>query len=236
MVRKNNEDYCQIVNLPDDVCLFLVADGIGGNAGGEIASQVAVHTVTEALSSTEISDIESCRSHVSHAIEQAHRAVLEKAEREPDMAGMGTTLTMMVIKEDRGLVAHVGDSRAYHYHDGKMSRITDDHSLTEEWVRDGKITPEEAAFHPYRNVLTRAVGIEPFEKPDFVPIHLQSGDRVLICTDGLTNMVDDRRLEEILKLNLDPQTLSERLGQEALNEGGHDNVTMIAVDWAGKKD
>jgi PPM family protein phosphatase len=228
-VRKNNEDFYQIASLSNTGCLFLVADGIGGSAGGEIASRIAVEEVVQQLTSTAFSDYDECRKELGSAMQAAHRAVRQQAETEPDLSGMGTTLTMLALLNEKGIIAHAGDSRAYLWRAGKLTQITEDHTLSQEWVRDGKISPEEALFHPYQHMLTRALGVEPFPEADLITLDLQAQDRILICSDGLSNMVEESRLEEMVGTVTDMEYLCALLGQEALNRGGHDNITLITV-------
>ncbi len=229
LVRKNNEDYYQIAPVADGGYLFLVADGIGGSAGGEVASQTAVETIVGQLASTTISNQEDCRNALSRAILSAHRAVRQRADTEIELTGMGTTLTMLALWGRQGLIAHAGDSRAYLYRNGNLQQITMDHTLGQEWVRDGKITEEEALFHPYRHMLTRALGIEPFLEADLIPLELVVNDRILICSDGLSNMVKNERIAEMIGASRDMNDLCTQLGEEALRRGGHDNITLIAV-------
>ena len=228
-VRKNNEDHYQIAPLTGEGLLFLVADGIGGSAGGEVASRLAVETAVDRLVSTSYKDDKECREEIKTAVKAAHSAVLNRAKADPVLNGMGTTLTLLALINRHGWVAHVGDSRAYQYREGKLVQITQDHSLAQEWVRNGKISEEEALFHPYRNMLTRALGVEPLPDPDMISLDLKPGDRILLCSDGLSNMVSDARLEEILGSVTDMEYLCALLGQEALNRGGHDNITLIGV-------
>ena len=228
-VRKNNEDFYQIASLADAGRLFVVADGIGGSAGGEIASRIAVEEVVQQLASTAFSDHNECRNQLKAAMEAAHKAVRHRAESEPHLNGMGTTLTMLALLDGKGIIAHQGDSRAYLWRAGSLTQITEDHTLSQEWVRDGKISPEEALFHPHRHMLTRALGVEPFPEADLIILDLQAQDRLLLCSDGLSNMVEESRLAEMVGTVTDMEHLCALLGQEALNRGGHDNITLIAV-------
>ncbi len=236
LVRKNNEDCFRITPSQPGGSLFLVADGIGGNAGGEIASQIAADTVSEAFASSGKITENECRMQMEEAFQAAHRTIKENAAQNLELEDMGTTMTALVLHNGQGHVFHVGDSRLYHYQNRVLKQITRDHTLIGEWLRDEKITSEEARHHPYRNMLTRALGIEPLDGPDYYRITLVPGDVVLLCTDGLTNMVDDARIQEIIAGAWDTKSLCERLGEEGLRNGGHDNITVIAVAaGSGKK-
>ena len=144
--------------------------------------------------------------------------------------GMGTTLTAALLKEGRLTVAHVGDSRAYLLHDGALTQLTQDHSWVGEMVRRGELTPAQAAVHPHRSVITRALGTDGGAEPDMMEIPVMEGDRLLLCSDGLTGMVSDAEIEALLKRSEDPQVTAELLVQAALAEGGEDNVTVVVVD------
>ena len=222
-VRANNQD---AVLLAEPV--FAVADGMGGHAAGEIASQVAVESLREASASS--------RQELIEAVQQANRAVWERAEAEPDLRGMGTTLCLVALvhgtgaDDDRVVVANVGDSRVYQLHDGDLDQITDDHSLVEDLVREGRLSPDEARSHPQRNILTRVLGNEPDVEVDSWEIIPRSGDRFLLCSDGLFNEVDDDRIASVLRRLADPEEAARELVALANRGGGRDNVSVVVVD------
>jgi len=204
---------------------FLVADGMGGHAAGEVASRSLVETVRHVLQETPVPWNAQV---LSLAVRQANDVILRTAKDFPAYRGMGTTATLLHIHEDTAYYAHVGDSRLYLMRGGSLLQITRDHSYVEELLESGSITAEEARSHPRRNVLTRAVGVVPDVQVDGGSFLLEAGDCLLLCTDGLTNMVTDEEILEILQMDGD---LSERLVQRALQAGGTDNVSVLVVAW-----
>lgn len=218
-VRPHNED-SYLVHFP----LFAVADGMGGHAAGEVASTMAVSSLAES-SLTKPSPEE-----LGAAIEKANLAVLDGVERGVGRPGMGTTCSAVVIGGSHMAVGHVGDSRVYLLHEGKLLRVTHDHSFVEELVEAGEITPEEARVHPSRSIITRALGSDPNMKADAFMIDVTTGDRVLLCSDGLSSMVPDDAIEEAMVTSPAPQACADRLVDLALDAGGLDNVTAVVVD------
>lgn len=223
-VRRNNQD-----NYLDEGPLFAVADGMGGAAGGEEASRTAVAALRAAFEENPTAD------GLADGVRDANRAVWEKARQRPDLRGMGTTMTAVALVEHEQegevlAVVNVGDSRVYLLRDGELSRITDDHSVPEELLRAGRLTPEEAAVHPQRNVLTRALGIEPDVEVDCYPIIPYEGDRLLLASDGLFNEVDHDGIASVARRRSDPRDAAEELVRLACEGGGNDNVTVVVVD------
>jgi protein phosphatase len=218
-VRDTNED----AHLVDErLALFAVADGMGGHRAGEVASWTAIEALRAAVADG--------RS-VSDAIERANEAVFERAAADPDLGGMGTTMTAIVVAGGRRLlIGHVGDSRAYLLHDGALRRLTDDHSLVEELVREGRLTPEQAEAHPQRAIITRALGVDGEIDVDVYTVTVDAGDRLLVCSDGLTTMVRDRDVERIVRDADNPQRAAEELVDAANSAGGEDNVTVVVVE------
>lgn len=221
-IRASNQD---AVGMVDD--LFVVADGMGGHRGGEVAAAEAVDVLMVGL---ERSD----RAGLVAAVRAANRSILERAAAEPDLSGMGTTLCALAVVDspsgdDALAVVNIGDSRVYRFAAGRLDQVSDDHSLVADLVRAGEITSEEAAHHPQRNILTRALGIEAdplIDSWDLVPVR---GDRYLLCSDGLFNELDDGRLTEMLSGG-SVQEVADRLVQEAVDNGGHDNVTVLVAE------
>lgn len=218
-VREHNED-SYVINFP----LFAVADGMGGHAAGEVASTIAVSALAELAPSKPDSDL------LGAAVEGANIAVLDGVEQGMGRAGMGTTCTSVIIDGTRMAVAHVGDSRAYLLHEGKLLRVTHDHSFVEELVEAGEITPEEARVHPSRSIITRALGSDRQMKADSFMVDVTMGDRVLLCSDGLSSMISDDVIEEAMVTSPAPQACADRLVDVALAAGGNDNVTVIVID------
>ena len=219
LVRGNNEDSYLVDGAHQ---LFAVADGMGGHRGGEVASRTAIEALRAAVASG--------RS-VNEAITRANTAVLERASGDAELTGMGTTMTAVVVAgAQQLLIGHVGDSRAYMLHNGILRRITDDHSLVEELVREGRLTAEQAESHPRRNIVTRGLGVDTEVEVDLYTIEVEPGDRVVVCSDGLTTMVRDRDIERLLRNEPDPQRAAELLVDAANRAGGEDNTSVVVVD------
>jgi protein phosphatase len=219
LVRSNNEDSYLV---DDEHVLYAIADGMGGHRGGEVASRTAIEALRAAISRGQP---------VNDAIVQANTAVIERASGDSELAGMGTTMTAAVVAGGRQLlIGHVGDSRAYLLHDGTMRRITDDHSLVEELVREGRLTPEQAEAHPQRAIVTRALGVDADVQVDVYTVEVAVGDRVLLCSDGLTTMVRDRDVERLARSEPDPQRAAEVLVEAANRAGGEDNTSVVVID------
>ena len=218
-LRTGNEDSFVV---DDRLGLYAVADGMGGHQAGEVASAVALEALRAAVASGQAIDA---------AIVRANSAVFEKAATDRGLAGMGTTLTALaVLGESTLLIGHVGDSRAYRIRDGVIEQITDDHSLVEELVREGRLSPEEAQVHPQRSVITRALGIDPQVEVDLYTLEARTGDRILICSDGLSNMLHDAEMLRVASLESDPRLAADRLVDAANEAGGEDNITAVLVD------
>ncbi len=225
LVRQTNQD---AVYVDDD--LAVVADGMGGHAAGDVAAQIAVEMVCEGYRADE-----SVEGLVA-AVERANAAVVRDAKENPERFGMGTTLLAVAVTYDYSGAAsptlvHVGDSRAYQLRDGALRQLTHDHSVAEEWVRLGRLTPEEAEVHPRRHQLTRGVGVEEEVSVDVLSIDAQVGDRILLCSDGLSNELAP---DELARLAGDPVDLDDavsRLVAAARAAGGHDNISVVLLEF-----
>ena len=221
LVRDHNED-----SLTVTPPLFAVADGMGGHAAGEVASEVAIQSLlAHAPQTTDGDDL-------ARAVVEANRAVIRAAREGLGRQGMGTTMTAAILEGSRLVIAQVGDSRAYLLHQDRLQAVTRDHSLMADLIESGQITPEQAKTHPQRSVITRALGSDPNTLPDIYEMTVEDGDRLLLCSDGLSGMVDDDLLESTLVRVGNPQKCADTLVDEALAAGGHDNVTAIVVDVA----
>jgi serine/threonine protein phosphatase PrpC len=217
--RSNNEDAFLV---DDQRALFAVADGMGGHRGGEVASQIAIEALRAAVANG---------VPLHDAISGANAAIRERAAGDDELTGMGTTLTALIaVGGHQLLVGHVGDSRAYMLHDGTLRRATDDHSLVEELVREGRLTPEQAESHPQRAIVTRALGVDERVDVDLYTLDIEAGDRIVLCSDGLTTMVRERDIERLARTEPDPQRLAEALVAAANAAGGDDNITVVVVD------
>jgi serine/threonine protein phosphatase PrpC len=226
LVRTGNEDSC----FRGDRVLA-VADGLGGHQAGEVASAIAIAAIAE-LDGLQFATPEDARQALVGAILEGNRAILDKATREPDSWGMGTTMTAAALAGDRwAQLAQVGDSRAYLMREREgLRQVTNDQTIVGELVRQGRLTPEEAARHPQRSVVTRAVGLDPNLEVDTPPpLELVAGDQLMLCSDGLTDAIDDARLAGILGAGLDGQTTCQALIDAANAAGGPDNITVVLL-------
>lgn len=220
-VRANNQDA-----MYADWGLFVVADGMGGHQGGEVAANLAVRTMTNA-------DRENLRE-LHDAVQEANKVVHETALAQPELHGMGTTLTALAVIQEgdsrRFVALNVGDSRIYQYRNNQLTQLTEDHSYVAELMKRGELDDEAAAVHPYRNMLTRAIGVHPEVDIDEWLLDPVAGDRFLLCSDGLTNEVGDNAIAEQLSMGEDPSETAKGLVRLANEHGGLDNSTALVID------
>ena len=221
-VRDHNED--SLIIIPP---LFAVADGMGGHEAGEIASEITVNTLAE-LAPSHL-DAEG----LTAAVEAANYNVMKAPRQGIGRDGMGTTLTAAMLEGERLLIAQVGDSRAYLLHKGHLQQITRDHSLMADLIEAGQITPEEARVHPNRSVITRAIGSDIHMRPDIYELNVDAGDRILLCSDGLSSMISNNAIESIMRRQSDAQHCADELVTAALENGGADNVAVVVADVPG---
>jgi protein phosphatase len=235
--RKHNEDAFAL-DLNDG--LFIVADGMGGHAAGEVAARITVETIGEFIAATRQKEEATWPFKYNHslqfnsnrlaiAIEKANERVMAAVAAQPWLKGMGTTVVAGLVNEEILSLAHVGDSRAYRYRDGKLARLTDDHSWVHEQVAAGILTEDEAKSHPLKNVVTRALGGGPSVSPDLQELSFSAKDRFLFCSDGLTTMLTDEEIEKIAGEHEDPQELCRALVDLANEKGGVDNITVVVA-------
>ena len=223
LVRSVNQDLAVETST-----LFAVADGMGGHAGGEVAARLAVDALAAAFRR------QPTGAGLSQAVTEANAVVWQHSQENPELRGMGTTLTAVGLVNEAGhdvlALVNVGDSRSYRFHDGELSQITTDHSLAEEMVRTGELTTAEAAVHPHRHILTRALGVSSDVAVDLWRIQPVRGDRFLLCSDGLTNELELDQIGEVLSSVSDPARAADLLVQAARTHGGSDNITVVVVD------
>jgi len=231
MIRSGNEDNFA-VNAGGDRGLFIVADGMGGHAAGEVASEMAVQIIELELSSIKDLEDRASAERVMEALRKANRNIHDRTITEVDKQGMGTTASVLLVANNRYLIGQVGDSRVYLLRDGALKQLTKDHSYVQEQVDAGFLTPEQARYHPYSNVITRCVGASPDVQPDVYQGEVRVGDLFLVASDGLTGMVDDRRLQILLMSRAEPERKVHALISEANGRGGLDNITAIVVQIA----
>ncbi len=219
LVRGHNED--SFLMRPP---LFAVCDGMGGHAAGEVASAIAVQTIANEAPTTADDVL------LGAAVESANIAVIRGAEEGAGKPGMGCTASSCLIEKGRMAIAHVGDSRIYLLRNGTLVRVTHDHSYVEELVDSGQITPDEARTHPSRSIITRALGSDPDMYADHFTLEVSNGDRIILCSDGLSSMIPDSEIEAVAVSSATPQQAADNLVASALTAGGLDNVTVVVVD------
>lgn len=241
MKRAHNEDAFEVI---DEENLFLVADGMGGHASGEVASGMALDTLREFFKATSADPeatwpykMDKSRGYEENrlitGIKLANLRIHESAQREPKLRGMGTTIVTMVVIDEGVLIAHVGDSRVYRIRDGKMEQLTDDHSLLNDYIKMKRLTEEEIANFPHKNVIVRALGMKDTVKVDTRLDHPQPGDLYLLCSDGLCGPVTDEEIFELASSTNDLKQGVARLIDRANANGGPDNVTVVICKWIG---
>jgi protein phosphatase len=235
-VRESNED-CFLVDV--EAGLFIVADGMGGHASGEIASAIAVETVQAILlgeinpdetrlDRSSMDQEETIRERLRYATNQASVSIRKTALANPVHAGMGTTLALLLIEDDEAHMGHVGDSRIYLFRDDRLLRLTRDHTVVQQEIDAGTLTPELARIVPHKNILTQSVGYHGPVEPDTSTRPIEPGDVFILCSDGLTDPLDDEALADICRETA-PEDLAEVLVQKAIEHGTEDNVTVVAV-------
>ncbi len=227
-VREVNQDYifCSMEPVGKLPNLFLVADGMGGHKAGDLASRYTVETLTDSIKK---SDSDNPITIINDAIVEANKKLLEKAAESEQYSGMGTTLVVCTIIGESMYVANVGDSRLYLY-DGRLSQITRDHSLVAEMVALGKLGRDEARRHEKKNVITRAIGGSKEVMADFFEAELTAGNRIIMCSDGLSNMVEDEEIEQILSSDIPIEDKTKQLLGRANENGGKDNIAVVIIE------
>ena len=229
-VREMNQDAYYISDSLSTVKLYLLADGMGGYKGGEIASKLAIKCAKSYIENNfkeTPKDRESLIQLVASSMEYANMVVYEKSKEDKEFEGMGTTLEVCLIYNNKAYIGHIGDSRIYRIRKDVIRKLTKDHSYVQKLVEDKKITREEAKIHPKKNMLTRALGCTPYVEADLRARNFEKGDIFIICSDGLTNMVDEKRIYELVKEDI--TTATDRLINEANEAGGYDNITVIII-------
>ena len=229
-VRDLNQDYYYISKETEEPKIYILADGMGGYKGGEIASKLATETVKQYISnnfSNTVKEKEEILKLIHDAVEYANMVVYEKSKENPELEGMGTTLEVCLIYNNKAYIGHIGDSRIYRIRKEIIRKLTKDHSYVQKLVEDKKITRDEAKNHPKKNMLTKALGCTPYVEPDLRARNFEKGDIFIICSDGLTNMVEEQRIFELAKENI--KTAADKLVAEANEAGGIDNITVIII-------
>lgn len=223
-VREHNEDSLTV--LPP---LFAVADGMGGHEAGEVASEITINTLNDLAPQS--ADAEA----LARAVVASNLNVIKAPSQGVGREGMGTTLTAAILEKERLVIAQVGDSRAYLLHNGSLQQLTRDHSLMADMIEAGQLTEAEARVHPNRSVITRAIGSDPHMQPDLYELNVETGDRLLLCSDGICGMIEDHEIASIMRQAPSAQSCADQLVEAALAAGGFDNATAVVVDVEGFK-
>lgn len=223
--RRINEDFFYITDKKDEIQLAILADGMGGYNAGEVASKTATQAVLEYIE--EHFSKEEIEETIRQSIEYANKVVYEKAKTKKELDGMGTTLDVCLIYNNKIYIGHIGDSRVYRIRDNEMQRITRDDSYVQTLIEDGKITKEEAFNHPKKNMITKALGCMGDVVPNIYEETFEENDIILMTSDGLTNMVKEEEILDIIKQN--PEEAVEQLIKKANDNGGYDNITVVII-------
>ncbi len=230
MIRSTNQDAFMIGKLDDGDSFAVVCDGMGGANGGNVASRLAVDYFSASLKAGYRQGLSesSVKNLLDTSVNAANIRVFDKSRESKELNGMGTTIVAVLIIGNTAYFTHAGDSRAYYLHEGELCQITRDHSIVQSMIENGKLTPEEARFHPRKNVITKALGVDEVITPEFNVYDISSGDKLLLCTDGLSNFVDTDTLISTLESNC--ENVSEALVNVANQNGGGDNITAVVIE------
>ena len=229
--RNTNQDYASVFTNQEGIKLAILADGMGGHRAGDIASQMAVLNLGNAWEEQDLTDDEKIAQWFIQAIQEENALIYQRGQEQPEYNGMGTTIVAAALSEERFTIAHVGDSRAYLIRDGKIIQLTEDHSLVNELVKSGEISEEMAVNHPRKNILTRSVGMPGTVEVDVSTYIWQLKDRLLLCSDGLTNMLSEEMIKTIVNQE---GTLSDKVTElinQANEAGGADNITVLLIEF-----
>ncbi len=229
MVRDKNEDAVGAYENKNGLILALISDGIGGNNAGEVASKMVIDNVGKSFKQTQITSLEEIEPWFESKLVDANAAIIDESKSDKKLAGMGTTLVAALQEKNNGLIVNIGDSRGYLFTKGKLTQITEDHSYVNELVKHGDITPDEAKNNPYKNIITKSLGINDDSSADYHSYTLNFGDQLLLCTDGLTNMVSDEMISKILAENIELTEKCTELVDLANEQGGQDNITVLIL-------
>ena len=232
--RKSNQDYTATFTNQKNQLLALLADGMGGHQAGDIASRQAVEEIGIAWEATTIDDSEKAVQWFLQHIQQTNQRIFEKGQSQPTLSGMGTTLEVVTLLDNHLALAHVGDSRIYLFREQRLIALTEDHSLVNALLKSGEITQEMAQNHPRKNIITRSLGMPGSLEVDVAIHKIEDHDQLLLCSDGLTNMVSEPKIAQILLEAASLQDASQRLIDEANAKGGLDNITVLLIDVGGE--
>lgn len=234
--RTINQDYVSWFKNKNNQHLMIVCDGMGGHRAGDVASEMAVSHLGQAWKETSFQNTENVSVWLIHTIQKVNSLIFQKSLDFIDLDGMGTTLVAAAILEEEILVANVGDSRAYVFREYRLNQLTEDHSLVNEFVKSGEITAEEAKTHPQKNIVTRSIGNRNTVQVDLTAYPIQHNDYLMLCTDGLTNMLSDEEMTKVLKEWKNVEEKVNKLIDLANQAGGLDNSTVLLINFDGKED
>lgn len=231
-VRSTNQDAYHIGSFSPDAAWSVVCDGMGGANAGNVASLVAVGAISANMDRNYDPNKPNSSIHslITTAVINANALVFQKSKQSPDLAGMGTTVVLTVIKDDMAYIAHVGDSRAYHIKNAEIKQITKDHTMVQYLIENGEITAEEAKDHPKKHLITRAVGVEETVSVDYNEFEIEKKDKVLVCSDGLTNLVNEEEILSVVSENSSLSDTVDALIALANERGGNDNITVVVME------
>ncbi|MFC6261476.1 Stp1/IreP family PP2C-type Ser/Thr phosphatase [Levilactobacillus fujinensis] len=227
--RNDNEDYVDVFTNQAGQHLAIIADGIGGHQGGDVASAMAVSHLGHEFEKTELKTSSAAQKWITTQITAENQSIIDKSNQFADLNGMGTTLVAALYFTEEVVIANIGDSRAYLYRDQQLRQLTEDHSLVNELVKRGEISRQAARHHPQKNVIIRSLGISDDARFDLNTYPLLQDDQLLLCTDGLTNMVDDQQIQEVLASDHSAQAKCDLLINLANAAGGLDNITVLII-------
>lgn len=229
-VRENNEDYVGVFKNKSDISFVMVADGIGGHLGGDVASKMAVSHMGFRFEETDFGEPSDAIKWITKEVEMENKKIIEKSNQYEDLSGMGTTMVCAVFFEDKFIVANIGDSRGYLLRAGQFYQLTEDHSLVNELIKRGELSAEDAKNYPQKNMITRSLGISSDADADIAVNDSEPGDLLVLCTDGLTNMVSDSEMKTVLENSKSLEEKCEELIRMANKAGGLDNITVLLVN------
>lgn len=228
-VRENNEDYVGVFHNKSGISFVMVADGIGGHLGGDVASEMAVSHMGFRFEGTNFSQPSDAIKWITKEVKMENKQIIEKSNQYEDLSGMGTTMVCAIFFEEKYIVANIGDSRGYLLRDKELYQLTEDHSVVNELIKRGELTVEDAKNYPQKNMITRSLGISSDADADIAVNDSESGDLLLLCTDGLTNMVSDDEIKTVLKNTTTVEEKGSELIRLANKAGGLDNITALLV-------
>jgi len=235
-IRETNQDYVGVFKNKKDFTLAILADGMGGHQAGDVASKTAVNEIGEKWEKSKVSNSEKATKWLIKTIQEENTAIYQAGQATPEFAGMGTTIEAVAIFSQDFAVAHVGDSRIYTMIEQNLSQLTEDHSLVNELVKNGEISEEMAANHPQKNIVTQCVGMPGSIEVDASSHLINNKENLLLCSDGLTNMVSEEEITRLILSSSGAEEATEKMIDAANKHGGVDNITVLLIDFGGEAD